>query len=44
MPVGGLRAGTDDVLDLLADRVQGNAQRFQGASTDALTLVNQAEQ
>ena len=42
--VGGLGAGADDVLNLLANRVQGNAQRFQGASTDALALVNQAEQ
>ncbi len=41
---GGLLALADDLLDLLADTLQRDAERLQSLGRDALALVDQAEQ
>src|SRR6185369_13429505 len=39
-----LLALPDDLLDLLADRLEGDTERLQRLGGDALTLVDEAEQ
>jgi len=44
MTAGCLLALPDDLLDLLADSLKGNAQAFQRLGSHAFTLVDEAEQ
>ena len=44
VPARRLLALADDLLDLLADALQGDPEGLQGLRGDALTLVDQAEQ
>ena len=44
VPAGGLLTLADDLLDLLAHALQGDAQRLEGLGGDAFTLVDQPEQ
>ena len=44
VPARRLLALADDLLDLLADALEGDAEALQGLRGDALTLVDQAEQ
>ena len=44
VPGGGLRSLADDLDDLAAHRLEGNAHALQGTGGDALALVDQAEE
>lgn len=44
MPGRGLLALADDLLHLLADRLERNPEALQGLSGDTLTLVDKAQE
>ncbi|GAA5705418.1 hypothetical protein Save01_06270 [Streptomyces avermitilis] len=44
MPGRGLLALADDLLHLLADRLERNPEALQGLGGDTLTLVDQAQE